>query len=1672
MNHKTRLNVTQWSLIALFGIVSLLLVTGGYLFYRREERAIRSEKYHELHAIAELKVNQIIEWRSERIGDARRNSSGYFFRAAFNQWLESPGDAALQAGILANMKLIRTSYGYDNVILTGVDGRILLSLDPRLTKLDAYAQQLAAQAVASGDVVFGDFFRCLTCEQVHLDVIAPILDADGHPAAVLILRVDPEEYLYPLIQTWPTPSRSAETLLVRQDGADVLFLNTLRHRPDPALTLRIPLSQADVPAVRAALGQIGKAEGQDYRGAPVLADVRPVPGSSWFIVAKVDMDEILAEVHYRGRAILLFVSLSVLLAGAMAAFVFSYRQRQLYQNLFRAERERREAQEEIRATLYGIGDGVIAADAAGRVTRMNPVAEQLTGWREAEALGKPLEQVFRIVNEDSRVEVENPVGRVLREGLVVGLANHTLLIARDGVERPIADSGAPIRDERGEVAGVVLVFRDQTEERAAQRALHESEEKMHSIFRAAPTGIGVVVNRVIAEVNQRFCDMIGYAREELVGQSARMIYPSDAEYEYVGREKYGQIAEQGTGTVETRFRRKDGAVIDVLLSSTPIDTADLARGVTFTALDITERKQAEEQLRYQAILLANVNDAIIASDAQYRLTAWNAAAESLYGWKAEQVLGRSGLEIVRTEWPGVDADEMRRTIAETGRWRGEVTQIRQDGARIPVDISSMTLRDESGQVIGYVSVNRDITARKQAEEALRESEERYRLIAEHVNDIVWQLDKDLRFVYVSPAVENILGYSVQETHQLPVVSLLDSEGIAQMQQVIQSRVAGGQESSVTPTEYKMRRKDGRWVDVEVVSAPIFDQDGRHTGFAGVTRDITARKQAEEETRQRLVELEVLHRASQQLLAARLDPEETYAAVHQAVAQVMPCEAFIIVLEDKPTDEYHAVYLFDKGGHCPPQRIPRGQSLSGRVIASGETLLVDDFTPASDFPAVHFGDPEHVRSILATPLRSGEQVVGMLSTQSYRPHAYEERQRLLLETLAAQFAAAIQNAFLYQQWQARLRELEVMASVSAALRKATTRAEMPPLILDRLLLLLGVEGAALEMFDPISGALLVDLGRGVWQAATGQTIPPGAGLSAEVLASRRPYLNNAAHQDPRLFRPELFGECRAAAAAPLAVQGQIIGLLWIGSRRPLTDLDLRLLTAVADIAANAIHRTALQEQIAAQARQTAQIMDSVPEGVLLLDASGRVLLANPVAERHLAALAEASIGERLAHLGERPLAELLTSPPKGLWHEVRAGAQVFEVIARPVADGSHPEHWVLVLHDATQERQVRGQLQQQERLAAVGQLAAGIAHDFNNIMGIILLQARLAARSESLSDQDQERLATISQQVHHAARLIQQILDFSRQAALERQPLDLLPLLKEQIKLLERTLPEHIEIRFVYGRGEYTVSADPTRMQQMVMNLAVNARDAMPEGGVLRIALERVTVEPGASPLAPELAAGEWIRLTVADSGAGIPPQALPHIFEPFYTTKAPGKGSGLGLAQVHGIVGQHEGRIEVQTQVGAGTTFTVYLPALPAPAVAWSAPELGEIPQGQGEIVLVVEDDALLRAALRETLELWNYQVQEAAHGAEALALLAESGTRIDVVVSDVVMPTMGGVALVHALREQGWDLPVILLSGHPQEKEFAELRAHGVRAWLSKPPALDQLARAVAGAVQTQPPD
>jgi CheY-like chemotaxis protein len=235
---------------------------------------------------------------------------------------------------------------------------------------------------------------------------------------------------------------------------------------------------------------------------------------------------------------------------------------------------------------------------------------------------------------------------------------------------------------------------------------------------------------------------------------------------------------------------------------------------------------------------------------------------------------------------------------------------------------------------------------------------------------------------------------------------------------------------------------------------------------------------------------------------------------------------------------------------------------------------------------------------------------------------------------------------------------------------------------------------------------------------------------------------------------------------------------------------------------------------------------------------------------------------------------------------------------------------------------------------------------------------------------------------------------------------------------------------------------------------------MPNGGSLHIGLGKLNLKRGQLSPKPEMEPGPWIRLTVSDTGNGISPNVLPHIFKPFYTTKDPGEGTGLGLAQVHGIVNQHGGAIDVETKTGEGTTFTIYLPAIKTKLPAPSQPESQSIPKGHGEVILVVEDEAMVRAALVESLIAWDYKTLQAANGQEALACIDAHRDDIDIVLSDVVMPTMGGIPLFHTLKEREPNLPVIMLSGHPMESELKDLEEEGLAGWMLKPPKMAALAR------------
>ncbi|MCB9421634.1 MAG: response regulator [Ardenticatenaceae bacterium] len=376
------------------------------------------------------------------------------------------------------------------------------------------------------------------------------------------------------------------------------------------------------------------------------------------------------------------------------------------------------------------------------------------------------------------------------------------------------------------------------------------------------------------------------------------------------------------------------------------------------------------------------------------------------------------------------------------------------------------------------------------------------------------------------------------------------------------------------------------------------------------------------------------------------------------------------------------------------------------------------------------------------------------------------------------------------------------------------------------------------------------------------------------------------------------------------------------------------------------------------------------------------------------------------------------------------------------------------------KDMQKQIVRQERLAAVGQLAAGMAHDFNNMLSIVSLNAEVMLYRGQLSEPDVAGAQMILHQVQQAHQLIQQILDFTRRTNLERRATDLVLTLQEMVNILRRTLPENMQISLDFTPGEYVVHVDRTRIEQVVMNLALNARDAMPNGGNLNVKLANSRTLPDSLSLLSEPAEGNWIVLTVADEGTGIADEILPHLFEPFFTTKPPGKGTGLGLAQVYGIVKQHEGHIDVHSEVGRGTTFTIFLPATSSALMEGAKGPQEAIPLGEGEVILVVEDDQDTRKAILTSLEILNYRILTVANGKTALAYL-ERHPGIALILSDVYMPEMGGIELAEALY--GTAVPVILMTGH-EEEGLQHLKDEGrIIDWLRKPLNLSLLAEAIA---------
>jgi len=510
----------------------------------------------------------------------------------------------------------------------------------------------------------------------------------------------------------------------------------------------------------------------------------------------------------------------------------------------------RASEELLSATLRSIGDGVIACNAQGNVISLNTVAEKLTGWSGGEAYERPISDVFRIIHTERRQEVENPVGRALRENRIIGLADHATLIARDGTECEIADSCAPIHNAAGGVIGAVLVFRDVTEEYRRREHLRKSEARFDQLaeqngtvaWEVNPQGLFTYVSRVAQLV-------IGYHPDELTNRLYCYELHAEPNREAFRTATLGLIeGKEPFQNLEHPLQAKDGREVWVSTNGIPLLDADGAlRGFRCSSTDITKRKLAEEKLRQLSSAVEQSPASIVITNPKGDIEYVNPKFIELTGYTRDEVLGQNPRVLKSGDKSPEAYREMWETITAGNDWHGEFHNKKKNGEPYWESASISPIRDSTGRITHFLAVKEDITARKRAEEALRESEEKYRLLIDHSHDIIYTLTPEGVFIFVSPAWTTLLGHPVSQVAGQPFQTFVHPDDLPGCMVFLRSVIESGQRQE--GVAYRVRHIDGSWHWHTSSAVPLWDKTGRIIGFEGTARDITRRKQAEEALRE-------------------------------------------------------------------------------------------------------------------------------------------------------------------------------------------------------------------------------------------------------------------------------------------------------------------------------------------------------------------------------------------------------------------------------------------------------------------------------------------------------------------------------------------------------------------------------------------------------------------------------------------------------------------------------------------------------------------------------------------------------------------------------------------------------------------------------------------------------
>jgi len=1314
----------------------------------------------------------------------------------------------------------------------------------------------------------------------------------------------------------------------------------------------------------------------------------------------------------------------------------------------KAEVKLREQEELLRTTINATADGILVVDRDLKISHMNRQFAEM--WH--------IPQELRDIQDERKLldfvldQLEDQEGFRSRVMSLYQSSAEDLdeIRFRDG--RVFERYSCPLILE-GKEAGRIWDFRDITERKHAEEALRASEARYRKLYDSMMDAfVSVSLDGTIWECNEALLAMLGYERDEIRRLTYRDITPEkwhDFEAKVIEKEV---MARGYSDSYEKEYRRKDGTVIQVELRTYLIrDEEGDPAGMWAITRDITGRKQAEDQLkaanRQLESIIEFLPDATIITDSEGRIIAWNRAIEEMTGVPKARILGRDHHESAVPFYgkPGPSLiDFLGRDDREILSWyknisrKGDTlyaevfTPALYQGKGAHIWAIASPLYDRDGNTVGAIESIRDITARKRAEEALNIWMRRYDLIVEASGQVAYEYIVPTGEIVWGRSIEKVLGYTMEEI----------SGGFDQWKDLLHPddrefamNLLEEAERSCTywDAQYRMRNRDGHYVWVRDRGFFLPDANGKAYNQLGMLEDITEHRQAEEELKR---------------------SEQKYRDIFE--------DAVIGIYQSTPDGRYLTVN--------PSFARIFGYESPEEMIAS-----------VTDIGNQFYVNPDD-RLRLMNRLKERGRIEGF-DVQVLR----RDGSRLWINMNAHTVRDKDGNVQYYEgtcvditarkKAEEALRESEqYLADIIDFLPDAT-------LVIDREGTVIAWNRAMEDMTGVKAGDMM---GRGNYEYAIpfyGERRPiliDIALLPHEEIAKNYSYLRREGSL--------IIGETDVPK-----VKGQKRFLS--GWAQPIYDSSGEVIGAIECIRDNTEKHRA-EEALSENEARYRLLADNASDIIFTMDRDLRFTYVSPSVERIRGYTTEEvmnqSIDEVLTPGSFQTATEVFSEEmekeaqrPRELWRKrtleleeyCRGGSTIWtETTFTPLRDKDQELTGFLgITRDITERRQVteekkrlETQLLQAQKMESIGTLAGGIAHDFNNILSAIIGYTELAISDIDQPQKSCSELKEVLKAGDRAKDLVKQILTFSRRTEITYAPLSLQSTLKETVKMLRSIIPSTIEIRLDIADSGIILS-DPTQVNQIIMNLCANAAHAMDaHGGVIGITLKRVILDKTAA-LGLNVAPGSYMNISISDTGHGMSPEIIDRIFEPYFTTKEMGRGTGLGLSVVHGIVLGHRGAITCRSVPGQGTTFDVYLPEIKSASADNRTEERLPYPTGR-ESILVVDDEPALTDLAKKLLSKLGYTVISRNSSMEALELFRKRPDQFDLVITDMTMPFMTGDKLAQQILAIRKNIPIILCTGYSEFITEEKARQMGIRQLLMKPLESEKLALTVRRVLDGEP--